>query len=139
MKKLNDVFELIPNNEDENPSNIIAQFKHEKTIQNNASMDYESARRNLYSLLDLGQQALQTAVEVAKLSESPRAFEVVSGMIRDLSDVNEQLLTLAQKSQKIEQENNSEKGDTNIQNALFVGSTKDLQKILKDMKENNTK
>jgi len=100
--------------------------------------DYNSARGNLYSILQQGEEALLHALEVAKAKEEPRAFEVVGGLLKQLSDINEQLLTLAEKKQKLLEKEKREplpiSGNV-TNNAIFVGSTDELNKMLKQMKE----
>lgn len=99
--------------------------------------DYDKTRNNLHSLLQSGQDALMHALEVAKSSEHPRAFEVVGNLMKQLSDVNAQLLDLHEKKQKLDlpktkQEEANAKQVTN-NNAIFVGSTSDLNKMLSNM------
>ena len=99
--------------------------------------DYEKTRGNLHSLLAQGQDALMHALEVAKTSEHPRAFEVVGNLMKQLSDVNAQLLDIHEKRQKLEapkskQEEGATKQVTN-NNAIFVGTTSDLNRLIKDM------
>lgn len=101
--------------------------------------DYETTRTNLHSLLTQGQDALFHALAVAKNSEHPRAFEVVGGLMKHVADINHQLLDLHKKRQSIEIAatgkggNSSEKNVTN--NAIFVGSTTDLSKMLNDLRK----
>tara|TARA_Y100001963_G_C6787699_1_gene453806 strand:- start:3355 stop:3687 length:333 start_codon:yes stop_codon:yes gene_type:complete len=90
--------------------------------------DYEYSRDTYYELLEKGKESLETMIEVAKESEHPRAFEVLSGMIKNLSDVNDRLMDLNKKNKEINQE--EVKQVTN--NNLFLGSTSDLQKLLKE-------
>ena len=98
--------------------------------------DYEKTRSNLHGLLQSGQDALMHALEVAKASEHPRAFEVVGNLMKQLSDVNAQLLDLHEKKQKLDlpktkqEESTSSKQVTN-NNAIFVGTTSDLNKMIK--------
>lgn len=100
--------------------------------------DYEKTRNNLHGLLQSGQDALMHALEVAKSSEHPRAFEVVGNLMKQLSDVNAQLLDLHEKKQKLDipktkqEEVNGSKQVTN-NNAIFVGSTAELNKMLQNM------
>lgn len=100
--------------------------------------DYEKTRSNLHGLLQSGQDALMHALEVAKASEHPRAFEVVGNLMKQLSDVNAQLLDLHEKKQKLDlpktkqEESTSSKQVTN-NNAIFVGSTSELNKMLSNM------
>ena len=99
--------------------------------------DYETTRSNLHSLLTQGQDALFHALEVAKNSEHPRAFEVVGGLMKHLSDINTQLLDLHKKKQQIETPREEAKSTTsNVQNnAIFVGSTSELSKMLENMRK----
>lgn len=98
--------------------------------------DYQSARNNLYSILQQGEEALLHALEVAKAKEEPRAFEVVGGLLKQLSDINTQLLDLSEKKQRIlEKEKKESPTPTSVtNNAIFVGSTDELNKMLNKMK-----
>ena len=95
-----------------------------------------TARNNLYSLLNQGQDALFHALEIAKQSEHPRAFEVVGNLMKQLADTNEQLLALSERKVKLDapkqQEGQPNKQVTN-NNAIFVGSTSELSKMLNKM------
>ena len=105
-----------------------------KKMEENIDFDYDRSRDNLHGLLVQGQDALMNALEIAKQSEHPRAFEVVVNLIKQLADVNEQLLSLHDKKQKLDNTKGSEKkeGVTN-NNAIFVGSTSELNKLLNDL------
>ena len=111
-----------------------------KGVEENVIKDYDSARNNLYKLLNQGQDALYSALEIAKQSEHPRAFEVVGNLMKQLADINEQLLALSERKQKLDapkqQEGQPSKQVTN-NNAIFVGSTSELSKMLKNIKNEN--
>lgn len=134
--KLREVFDIEPAIEGEiitKQNDVIVP----NTKQNeNINYDYEKSRSNLHSLLQSGQEALMHALEVAKQSEHPRAFEVVGNLVKQLADVNQQLLDLHQQHQKLmgveKKEKEEIKSVTN--NAIFVGSTAELHKIINDMK-----
>lgn len=99
--------------------------------------DYDHGRANLHDLLEKGKEALTSALEIAKQSEHPRAFEVVGNLMKQLADINEQLLTLHMKKQKLDAPVSKEDGQTTKQvtnnNAIFVGSTSDLSKMIHNM------
>jgi len=98
--------------------------------------DYETTRSNLHSILTQGQEALFHALEVAKQSEHPRAFEVVGGLMKHLSDINHQLLDLHKKKQVLESGNDdSKKTNVTNNNAIFVGSTNELSKMLNTIRK----
>lgn len=92
--------------------------------------DYEYARSNLKGLIENGKSTLENIMYLAKEGESPRAYEVAGQLIKTLADTNKDLLDLAKKSKDLKQEKGEEKSGTQIQNALFVGSTTELQKFL---------
>lgn len=97
--------------------------------------DYDKTRNNLHSLLSQGQDALMHALEVAKQSEHPRAFEVVGNLVKQLADVNHQLLDLTEKKQKLQGKKESKDAPQTVNNnAYFVGSTAELNKMLQDLK-----
>ena len=92
--------------------------------------DYEYARNNLKGLIENGKEVMQNIMFVAKESESPRSYEVVGQLIKTLAETNKDLLDLAKKSKELRSDKEEKSGDTNITNALFVGSTTELQKFL---------
>lgn len=93
----------------------------------NKQNDYEYSRETYYELLEKGKDALDTMVEVARESEHPRAYEVLSGMIKNLSDVNDKLMDL---NKKVKELSDEPKRVENQQNNIFLGSTADIQKLL---------
>ena len=95
--------------------------------------DFKYTRENLYNLLERGQDAVEELLEIAKQSEHPRAFEVVGQLIGKLTETNKELMGL----HKTKKDLSTEKGPTNVTNALFVGSTSDLQKMLKEKSSEN--
>lgn len=95
--------------------------------------DYDITRNNLRTLLTTGQEALMQALEVAKQSEHPRAFEVVGNLMKQLADVNQQLMDLHQQKQKLDTPKEGSKKEVTNNNAIFVGSTAELNKMLKNM------
>ena len=107
-------------------------------VEENVDYDYDSARNNLHKLLNQGQDALYHALEIAKQSEHPRAFEVVGNLMKQLADTNEQLLALSERKQKLDaprQQEGQPKGQVTNNNAIFVGSTSELSKLINDMKK----
>lgn len=126
--KLSQVFDVTPIGGTE----IVPQ--HTVNVNQNLDTDFETTRSNLHSLLLQGQDALFHALEVAKSSEHPRAFEVVGGLMKNLSDINTQLLDLHKKKQAIEVPTKEEAKTVN-NNAIFVGSTSDLSKMLNDLRK----
>jgi tetrahydromethanopterin S-methyltransferase subunit G len=93
--------------------------------------DYDYTRGNLYSLIEKGQEAINGILELAQESEMPRAYEVAGQLIKNVADATDKLMDLQKKLKDIEEEKVS-KGPTNVTNALFVGSTAELSKLLKN-------
>ena len=98
--------------------------------------DYEYARGNLYSLIDKGQEAVNGALDLAMSSDHPRAYEVAGQLIKHVGDVADKLMAL-QKDKKAIKDEGPKKVVTN--NSLFVGSTADLQKMLKEASKKKDK
>ena len=95
-------------------------------------IDFETGRKNLYNLLDKGNEAIDGILNLAKEGEHPRAYEVAGQLIKTVSEVSQNLLDLQDKLKKVK--DIPDRGPKNVTNALFVGSTTELQKMLKEKK-----
>ena len=99
----------------------------------NKDNDFQYARENLYDIIEKGRDAMEELLEIAKAEESPRAFEVFGQLLKNMTDTQEKLMELHRKKQIIE--NDGERQEVtkaqNVTNALFVGSTADLLKLVK--------
>jgi len=91
--------------------------------------DYKYSRENFYNLIERGQDAIDGILDLAKEGEHPRAYEVAGQLIKNVGEVTEKLVDLQEKMKKLKEV--PEHGPKNVTNALFVGSTKELQKMLK--------
>jgi Terminase DNA packaging enzyme len=98
---------------------------------NKVDDDYEFARRNLYDIIERGQEALTDMIDFAKQAQHPRAYEVVGNLINNLVDANQKLLHLSKQVKDITAKIPSDDDKKTINNNLFVGSTAELQKLLK--------
>ena len=98
--------------------------------EKNIKSDYEYSRETYYDLLEKGRNSLEDMIEVARSSEHPRAYEVLSGMIKNLSDVNDKLMDLNKKNKDMNREEVKQIASTT--NNVFLGSTADLQKLLQN-------
>jgi hypothetical protein len=106
---------------------------HDNTEQ--ANKDFEYARETLFELVEHGRDAIDEMLDVAKNSEHPRAYEVLSGLIKNIADVNEKLLILHKDKVEFDNETNGGKGNNITNNNVFVGSTAELQKLLGKQRE----
>ena len=102
---------------------------------NDIQKDYEYTRANLYSIIEKGQEALNGVMELAGESASPRAYEVAGQIIKSVADTTDKLIDLQKKVKEVEEDTVKPTSVTN--NALFVGSTAALQKMLKQDFLNN--
>ena len=102
-----------------------------KSKEDDQEKDYEYTRGELYSLIDQGQEAVRGALEVAQESGHPRAYEVAVAAMKHVADMTEKLQDLHKKMKDLDEEAKGPKNVTN--NAMFVGSTTELQKMLKQM------
>ena len=93
--------------------------------------DYEYTRGNLYSIIEKGQEAINGILELAQESEMPRAYEVAGQLVKSVSDATDKLMDLQKKLKDVEEEP-VQKGPSTVNNSLFVGSTADLAKMLKE-------
>ena len=93
--------------------------------------DYGYTRAQLYNLIDKGQEAIDGILDIAQQSESPRAYEVAGQLIKNVADTTDKLLDLQQKMKKLDEEDVKSPKNVTNNNTMFIGSTADLQKILK--------
>ena len=101
-----------------------------KNVTDDVDKDYEYTRANLYSLIEKGQESLNGIMELAGESASPRAYEVAGQIIKSVADTTDKLMELQKKLKEIDEDKGKTTQVTN--NALFVGPTSDLSKILKE-------
>ena len=107
--------------------------------KNDITKDYEYTRANLYSLIEKGQEAINGIMELAGESASPRAYEVAGQLIKSVADTTDKLADLQKKLKDLEDESTKQTTNNVTNNALFVGSTSELSKLLKQGFLNNNK
>jgi hypothetical protein len=130
-EKLNETFDVEPIEVIPEKNAIEKKIEHYKNSKEDIRKDYEYTRGNLYSIIEKGQEAINGILELAQESEMPRAYEVAGQLIKSVSDATDKLMDLQKKLKDVNKEEES-KGPTTVNNALFVGSTADLQKMLKN-------
>ena len=130
FEELDDAFnvsgEIVPTESTE-----VGITKPERHERNDIEKDYEYTRGNLYSIIEKGQEAINGILELAQDSEMPRAYEVAGQLIKSVSDATDKLMDLQKKLKDVEEETKI-KGPSTVNNALFVGSTSELAKLLKN-------
>ena len=120
------------------PAEIEKIEKKEKPNADHVSKDYEYTRGNLYSIIEKGQEAINGILELAQESEMPRAYEVAGQLIKNVGDVADKLIDLQKKMKDLDEDEKKNSPST-VNNTMFIGSTADLQKMLKQQKEINKK
>lgn len=134
FNELNDTFNVSGEIVQSETESVIQKIENVASSFDDVKKDYNYARGNLYSLIEKGQEAVNGILELAQESEMPRAYEVAGQLIKTTGEMAEKLMNL-QKVLKDVEEEKSMKGPTNVTNALFVGSTAELAKLLKQQKD----
>jgi len=137
-KELNDAFNVdseIVSTKSESSDIELASVNE---LNDDIRKDYEYTRGNLYSLIEKGQEAINGILELAQESEMPRAYEVAGQLIKSVADATDKLMELQKKLKDVNEDARS-KAPTNVTNALFVGSTAELAKLLKNQTDTTDK
>ena len=137
---LDDAFNITPTEVTVDETDVVVGVDREKPdrlTKDDITKDYEYTRGNLYSIIEKGQEAINGILELAQDSEMPSAYEVAGQLIKSVSDATDKLMDLQKKLKDVEEET-QQKGPNTVNNALFVGSTAELAKLLKNgTKEQN--
>jgi hypothetical protein len=132
--KLNTFLNIFPSSNSETVIDVVAteSVKEKSKEESDIDDDYEYARNNLKGLIESGKSAMENIVFLAKEGESPRAYEVVGQLIKTLADTNKDLLDLGKKAREAKGKDNTQQSQNIVtNNSLFVGSTAELQKLIK--------
>ena len=127
---LNDTFDITPREVEVQKEEVEKSIEKVRSSSEDIKKDYEYTRGNLYYIIEKGQEEINGILELAQESEMPRAYEVAGQLIKNVSDATDKLMDLQKKLKDVNKEEEV-KGPTTVNNALFVGSTAELQKLLK--------
>ena len=134
-KQLDKAFNIAPTEVVVEETNVedspVGIQKPDRLSKDDIEKDYEYTRGNLYSIIEKGQEAINGILELAQESEMPRAYEVAGQLIKSVSDATDKLMDLQKKLKDVEEET-KQKGPSTVNNALFVGSTAELAKMIKE-------
>ena len=131
--KLNEVLNITPEVIESSEISTVKETKELIVpIDKDAEIDFDTGRENLYKMLDKGNDAIDGILALAKEGEHPRAYEVAGQLIKTVADVSKDLMAMQEKLKKLKEVPNQ--GPTSVTNALFVGSTTELTKLLKEKK-----
>ena len=131
---LDDAFNITPTEVEVDQTEVkepVGIQKPDRLTKGDIEKDYEYTRGNLYSIIEKGQEAINGILELAQDSEMPRAYEVAGQLIKSVSDATDKLMDLHKKVKDVN-EDAPQKGPNTVNNALFVGSTAELAKLLKN-------
>ena len=130
MKQLDNAFNITPTEVEVDSVEVKEPVGIQKPpTKDDITRDYEYTRGNLYSIIEKGQEAIDGILELAQESDMPRAYEVAGQLIKSVSDATDKLMDLQKKLKDVNEEQS--KGPSTVNNALFVGSTAELAKLIK--------
>ena len=138
MKQLDNAFNITPEIEVDSIEVKEPVGIQKPPTKDDITRDYEYTRGNLYSIIEKGQEAIDGILELAQESDMPRAYEVAGQLIKSVSDATDKLMDLQKKLKDVNEEQVS-KGPNTVNNALFVGSTAELAKLIKTGLPNDNK
>jgi len=131
-KNMSDIFDVSPTVVKENPIVVKEPIANDnERLDSDLQKDYNKVRQNYEEIINKGVDAIDSILEIARESEHPRAFEVAATMIKNVADANEKLIILQKQMREMNKAAGKETGTTKIDKAIFVGSTADLNKMLK--------
>ena len=133
-KNMEKIFDVTPVEPTSNKPIAVSTRYNEPDIKQDLTDAYQQSKENLQELIDVGKDAMDELLQIAKAGQHPRAFEVYSGMLKNLVDANKELLTMQKQMREMDGKKN-QGGDTKIDKAIFVGSTNELNKLLKGKQE----
>ena len=130
-KTLADVFDIAPIPEEKKEKlPVIQTHYNEPDLKQDLTDAYQQSRENLQGLIDQGQEAMHEILNIAKAGQHPRAFEVYGTLLKNVVDANKELLAIQKQMREMDEDKKKSAG-TNIDKAIFVGSTAELNKLIK--------
>lgn len=134
-KNMEEIFDITPSGDvvafSNKKENLPAK---ESSLEEDLSDAYQQSKQNLEGIIEQGAEAMNSILVIAKEGQHPRAYEVYSGLLKNIVDANKELLNI--QKQIRDMDTKKEINNTNIEKAVFIGSTEELSKMLKDMKKN---
>lgn len=132
-KKLSEVFDVMPIPEEKKEKLPALQTHYnDPNLKQDLTDAYQQSKENLQEIIDQGKEAMEEILNVAKAGQHPRAFEVYGTLLKNMVDANKELLAIQKQIRDIDETKKEKSGGTNIDKAIFVGSTAELNKLLKN-------
>lgn len=129
-ESMSNIFDVLPVVKDEKPL-VIKDYTHHINLEQDLSDAYQQSRDNLQDVIDQGKDALDDILRIAKESEQPRAFEVFGTLLKNVVEANKELIVMQKQMREMDSNIRKESNTNVIDKAIFVGSTKELQALLK--------
>lgn len=133
-KSMEQIFDVTPKEVTETKETknlpVVKSENSEEELQQDLIDAYQQSKENLQAILDQGQEAMHEILEIAKAGQHPRAFEVYATLLKNVTEANDRLLKIQKEMRDMD--NKKEVNNTNIDKAIFVGTTAELAKLLKD-------
>ena len=136
-KNLSEIFDINPLEvpEKKTSTQVVSVNYNEPDMKQDLTDAYQQSKENLQELIDQGKEAMDEILQVAKAGQHPRAFEVYGGLLKNVIDANKELLAIQKQMRDMDVNAKKDKGGTNMDKAIFIGSTAELNKLIKG-KEN---
>jgi len=131
-KNLSEIFDVSPLNEKKPKTEVVTTRYNEPNMDEDLTDAYQQSKENLQGIIDSGKDAMEEILQIAKAGQHPRAFEVYGGILKNMVDANKELLAIQKQIRSMDDSKKESKSQTNIDKAIFVGSTTELQKLLKN-------
>jgi hypothetical protein len=134
-KKMTEIFDVTPTEivDTDKKENLPAVAKPQsENLKQDLTDAYEQSKDNLQDIIEQGKEAMQEILEIAKAGQHPRAFEVYGTLLKNMVDANKELLNIQKQIRDIDESKKEKSSGTNIDKAIFVGSTTELAKLIKD-------
>lgn len=130
-KTLADVFDIAPIPEEKKEKLPTVSVKYDDSdLKQDLTDAYQQSKENLQGIIDQGKEAMENILEIAKVGQHPRAFEVYGTLLKNMVDANKELLNIQKQMRDMDEDKKKQSGTT-IDKAIFVGSTNELNKLLK--------
>ena len=135
-KNLSDIFDIAPISDvkdetQEKKKDFLPTNYNAPDLKQDLTDAYQQSRENLQGLIDQGQEAMHEILNIAKAGQHPRAFEVYGTLLKNVVDANKELLAIQKQMRDMDENAKKDKGGTTIDKAIFVGSTAELNKLIK--------
>jgi hypothetical protein len=130
MEKIFDVTPIVPEEKTKKSSEVVTVNYNDPDMKQDLTDAYQQSKENLQEIIDQGKEAMDEILQIAKAGQHPRAFEVYGTLLKNMVDANKELLNIQKTIRDMDGKKKGE-GDTKIDKAIFVGSTAELNKLLK--------